>query len=883
MKISLKWLSEFFPALDFEKDILPRSSEIITKLPLAGLEIGSCKQLDKGLSKVIVAQVISMEKHPQADKLNVCQVEIVPGGRRLQIVCGASNVRPGMKVPVAVVGAVLPGNFEIKQANIRGIDSFGMICSQKELGLGEESGGIWHLPESAPVGSLLTKAVGLNDQIWEAEPTPDRADCLSHLGVAREVGPFFNLKPQIQELDVFSESAGIPLVNVEVQDPGACPIYTAQLFDGVTQTKTADWMVRLLTHLGLRSHNAIVDITNYCLMELGHPLHAFDADKIAGSKILVRRARPGEKLLTLDGVERQLSVEDLVIADLEGPMALAGVMGGLNSSVTESTQRFVLESALFDPKLVQAMAQRHRIHSDASHRFERGVDSQGVQRSAARASFLFKKLCGARRKGGLKEIFSKEAESERNTLTHIHLDLRALKNHTGIETKVDELRDVFQKVQISSQVKTANVLKVEVPTHRLDLQREIDLVEEAARLLGYDRIPVVYPFQNSQSSSSTAKLYQKIQLIRQRILETGLTEMMPYSFVSEKERALLPQAKLVELANPLSQDWKYLRPNLSFALTGVLAHHASMGQLRGSFFDIGHVFSVDSNVQNEDISESQLKMAAGHRQHPQTKDSLSTRTRESLHVAWALMGQRQTLHWSSNKSTQDYKASVDFFDAKAIAEKMAQDLSVFDSRFAQLSFVPLSSFLQGQSREVLEKSLPWLPIDWLHPHRAAVLCLPARPPGIPVGFVGEIHPALRNDLLNLPAAKQLSAVLGEVCVVEDLFEEGAKFLGDKTPLMNPRGKMTLSRRVPIVERDLALVVDAKVSSSDLEKVMRRAEPHLLQDMACVDVFVLPEGKVSLAYRLWLQGSEKTLEDAEIQAVMSKLLKAAKDKYKAELR
>lgn len=876
MKISLKWLTEYFPNLDFEKDVLPKAAEIKTLLPLSGLEIASIKRLDEGLENVVVGLVQSLQKHPQADKLNVCQVIFETGGAPVQIVCGAPNVRAGMKVAVARVGAVLPGNFEIKAAKIRGVDSNGMICSQKELGLGEEGQGIWHLPESCPLGSALTKAVGLVDQIWETEPTPDRADCLSHLGVAREFGRFLNQKAVIKDLDNL-ESVDVPLVNVEVQDSKACPIYTAQLFEGVTQLTSPEWLSRSLGHLGIRSHNSVVDVTNYVLMDLGHPLHAFDADKIVGSKIIVRRAKEGESLLCLDGVKRQLTPEDLVIADLEGPLALAGVMGGLHSGVSSETKRFVLESALFDPRVVQATSKRHRIHSDASHRFERGVDPAGVERAAARASFLLKQLSGAKRKGGLRVI---KNEKWSFGPSQIHLDLRALKDHTGMETNAEEVMEVLAQVEIVAQQKSANVLNVQVPTHRLDLLREIDLVEEVARLIGYNRIPLVYPVQRTQSVGTTAKLYQKIQLIRRRVLECGLSEVMPYSFISEKDKSLIPKAQLVQLENPLSQDWAFMRPSLSFGLVNVMTRHAAMGQMRGAFFDVGHVFSALPH--GETMNVAQEKLLKGMKAHPETGDSLSTRSCESLHIGWAMMGQRQDSHWSSDKGHAAYKEGYDYFDAKAVAEKLALDLSVFDSRWAQLTAVPLADWLD-KDRDSLEKAMPWVPLSWLHPYRSAILCLPAKPPGIPVGYVGEIHPGIKNDLLNLPAAKNLSAVMGEVRVIEDLFAEGARMLEEGGPLMNPRGKMKMSRKVPMVERDLALVVDKKVAAAELEKVMRRAENTLLQDLACVDLFQLPDGKVSLAYRLWLQGEEKTLEDQEIQVVIGKVLKAAKDKFGAELR
>jgi phenylalanyl-tRNA synthetase beta chain len=291
-----------------------------------------------------------------------------------------------MRVALATVGSLLPGNFEIKASKIRGVESNGMLCSEKELGFSDDSQGIMDLSADYKLGAKLIDAMALNDEIWEVELTPDRADCLSHLGMAREVGRLLGQKvvePEHENLE--SSFKDVALFKVEVQAPEACPIYTAVLFEGVEKIHTPAAIKRRLESLGHRSHNALVDVTNYVAQELGHPLHAFDADKIAGSKIIVRHAKAGETLVTLDGVERKLDPQDLVIADLEKPMALAGVMGGLDSGVTESTKRIVLESALFDPVVIRKMAQRHRIHSEASHRFERGVDPNNILRADRRS------------------------------------------------------------------------------------------------------------------------------------------------------------------------------------------------------------------------------------------------------------------------------------------------------------------------------------------------------------------------------------------------------------------------------------------------------------------------------------------------------------------
>ncbi|MEO5668177.1 MAG: YtpR family tRNA-binding protein, partial [Bdellovibrionota bacterium] len=322
MKVSLKWLSEFFPHSKAGQGVVDKASELREKLPFLGLEIGGVQRQGADLGGVRVAEITSFEKHPQADRLNVCHVSLGGSEAPLQIVCGAPNVRQGMRVALATIGSVLPGNFEIKASKIRGVDSSGMLCSGKELALTSEGEGILDLPATYKLGSKLVEAMGLNDEIWEVELTPDRADCLSHLGMAREVGRLINQKPEIPEFENLDASLkDVALFSVEVQAPEAAPTYAALLFEGVERTETPAWMKQRLEALGHRSHNALVDVTNYVNQEFGHPLHAFDADKIKGSKIIVRFAKPGEMLVTLEGLERKLHPEDLVIADLEKPLA----------------------------------------------------------------------------------------------------------------------------------------------------------------------------------------------------------------------------------------------------------------------------------------------------------------------------------------------------------------------------------------------------------------------------------------------------------------------------------------------------------------------------------------------------------------------------------
>lgn len=855
MKISLKSLSEFFPTAG--KDLLNRADMLRVKLPLAGLEIGATKKLGEGLEDIRVGQILSFEKHPQADRLNVCQV--ATGEKTLQIVCGAPNVKAGVKVALAPIGAVLPGDFKIKESSIRGVTSYGMLCSEKELGLSEESNGILHLPDTAPVGSPLVKALGLNDEVWEIELTPDRADCLSHLGMAREVGRLLGTKPGLPDFDILnpSDSGDVPLISVEVQAAKACPIYSAQLFEGIENCPVPDWLKRYLEALGQRSLGTVVDVTNFVLMELGHPLHAFDADKVTGARLIVRFAKNGEKLLTLDAVERVLTSEDLIIADLEKPLALAGVMGGAESAVTDKTKRVLLESALFEPDVVRAMSLRHKIHSEASHRFERGVDASGVTRSAGRVSLLLKQLCNARRRGAY--IYVKSEKGERLLAKNsLNFDLRSFKDWVGIETSADNLVSAFRSVGIESQVKSTNVLRVEIPTHRLDLVREVDLIEEAARLIGYDQIPTRYPVQTSTRDGVTSGLYRRLRQTRQRLIECGLTEMMPYAFISDKEKAFLKTAELVQLKNPLSQDWLYMRPNLFFGLLQVLKRHAGMNQSRGTFFDTGSVFQSAKDLQ-------------GERQ---------TSCREAFHIGWAHMGRRADDHWSTDKKSTERKAQADFFDAKGVAEQLLPSLAtLFESRWNGAQFVALDEVSPAE----ITQQAPWIPVELLHPGRSALIVWPAKPPGSIVGYIGELHPLYKADLLNLPTGLELGAVVGELRLVNDQLALAQKLAAGEAVFPELRPKPVLSRRLPIVERDFAFVVKNETKESEIEKVLKQSFGAELLELKCLDLYPMSDEKKSLAFRVSLQGLEKTLSDEEIQKFCNKALDSVKQKFGAELR
>ncbi len=861
MKISLKWLSEFIDDSQSLKLLQKESKAIQEKLPFLGLELGSVTTQGQGLEKVVVAEILELEKHPQADKLNVCRVND-GSSNELQIVCGAPNARKGMKVALAPVGAVLPGDFSIKPAKIRGVESFGMLCSGKELGLSDESNGILDLDSNFKVGAKFVDEYQLNDEIWDIELTPDRADCLSHLGISREVARLLERPYKLPEFEDLSSSLkDVPLFNVEVQAEKECPIYGAVLLEGAKSVETPGWMKSRLDSLGIRTHNALVDITNYTLFEFGHPLHAFDADKVAGSKLIIRFAKKNETLVTLDEEKRTLTEEDLIIADSEKPLALAGVMGGLDSSVTSQTTRVLLESAYFEPELIRKMAARHKLHSDSSHRFERGVDPDNIMRAAGRACRLFKEITGARRRGAMIEVCAKSAAElrEKNIL---NFDLRAFHKLVGIEAKAEEISRIFNKLGLETQVKSPNVLRVVVPNYRIDLLREVDLIEEASRLIGYDKIPEIYPVQRTQTFSQTQGLQSKLAALRERILDTGLCEMMPYCFVSDKVKAKLPHHAFVELENPLSQEWKYLRPNLSFGLIDVLKNHVAMSQNDVEVFDIGHTFSTVKKSNERDSG-----------------------VEEAFHFAWAQMGHSYPSHWSSDKKSSDRKHLKDYFDARGIFDKLQNDLSALEGRWASAQFLSLESFQSNEAwSKVLEAEGSWIPTSLLHPTRSAIIVWPGKPPGQIVGWIGEMHPNEKSDWLNMATGLNLGVVLGEIRFSKNIAAEMALYRQGKAPkLPQPYGKISVAGRTPVVERDIALVFGPQVLSQDIELTLTKTIGPLLKKIQCLDLYPMADGKKSLAYRLFLQDDQATLEDKTIQAHVKSGIDALVSKFGAELR
>ena len=577
MKFSEQWLREWVsPALS--------TQALADQITMAGLEVDAVVPVAAAFSDVVVAKVVDKVPHPDADKLNVCQVDD-GSGAPVQVVCGAPNVAVGQKVPFARVGAVLPGDFTIKQAKLRGQASHGMICSASELGLVDEtSAGIMVLPAQAPVGEGFRAFMGLDDHAIEVDLTPNRGDCLSLKGLAREVGVLNRLAvagPALAPVAATHEQS----VEVRIEDAQRCPRYLGRLIKNVdVSAETPLWMVERLRRSGIRAIDPVVDVTNYVMLELGQPLHAFDHANLHGS-VIVRLARAGERLVLLDGQTLSLDAETLVIADERGPLAIAGVMGGEHSGVNRQTRDIFLESAHFSPLAVAGQARRYGLHTDASHRFERGVDPDLPREAAERATALLLSITGGE-PGPLVEVASPAHLPAGREVT---LRASRLAQALGKRVADDEVGEILERLGLTVSA-VATGWRVQVPSWRFDIAIEEDLIEEVARIHGYHRLPVRRP-EVRLALQPIDEAHTPLSRLRRQMVARGYQEAVTYSFVSpELQQALLPEAVSPRLANPISSDLSVMRASLFPGLVRALQHNLNRQQSRVRLFETGLVF-----------------------------------------------------------------------------------------------------------------------------------------------------------------------------------------------------------------------------------------------------------------------------------------------------
>ena len=584
MNVTLNWLKAY---IDFEFS----ATELADRLTMLGVEVESVKQLGAELDGVVVGSVSSIRPHPNADKLVLCQVDIGET-EELQIVCGAPNVREGMLAPVATIGATLPAGFTIKRARLRGETSHGMLCSEKELGLSEDAAGLMELPTDTPLGISLSEALGLDDIVFELEITPNRPDCLSMIGVAREIRAETGNTLKLPQVDFNENETDIrETTSVTIEAPDLCPRYAARVIRGVKVGQSPAWLKHRLEAVGIGVINNIVDITNFVLMEYGQPLHAFDYHKLTENRIVVRRATAGENITTLDEVARELTPDMLVIADAEKPVALAGIMGGYDSEIIETTADVLLESAYFNPSGIRATAKALGISTEASYRFERGADPGAVLAALDRAAQLIAELAGGSICKGIVDVYPGE-----QPLRQIQLRPERVNFILGTALDTSEMVQILSDLGFDVKANGTGDYHVTVPTFRSDLTREIDLIEEVARVYGYDNIPTTLPKGDIPVPAPNPSTEVR-KRIKHFLFAAGMMEAINYSFCDpncfDKIRFTDddPCRDALKLRNPLSPEMSVLRTTLIPSLLENAQHNRNHQIDTIALFEIGSVFT----------------------------------------------------------------------------------------------------------------------------------------------------------------------------------------------------------------------------------------------------------------------------------------------------
>jgi phenylalanyl-tRNA synthetase beta chain len=783
MQFSESWLRTFVnPSLT--------SEELSHLLTMAGLEVEEMTSVAPAFDKVVVGQVLTKDKHPDADRLNVLTVD-VGQAEPLNIVCGAGNVSVGMKAPCALVGAKLPG-IEIKQAKVRGIASFGMMCSEKELCLAEESAGLMVLAADAVVGQSIREHLDLDDHLITLKLTPNRSDCLSLNGIAREVvaltGSALQAIPQVS----FKQS-GKHSHKVKVSASAACPRYSGRVISGVNaKATTPAWMVQRLQRCGLRSISALVDVTNYVLLELGQPLHAFDLNKLNGD-IEVRFARSGESLKLLNEQVVELKEDMLVIADSRSPVALAGVMGGADSAVGDATTDIFLESAFFSPGVIVGKSRLLGFSSDAAYRYERGVDFSGTQTALDRATQLILDICGGHA-GSVTE-----AQGELPVRQPVKLRTSRVLRVLGVAMRADEIAQILSRLGMEFQ-QNGDEFSVIPPSYRFDIAIEEDLIEEVARVYGYEKIQPA-PIQARMTILPLVEAERPLAKLRQSMVLRDYQETINYAFVeADWERDLCANAAPIALKNPIASQMSVMRSSLLGGLLAALRTNLARKQPRVRLFEIGGCFAAEAG------SYSQKERLAG------------------LAYGGALSEQ-----WGSQAR------NVDFYDVKSDVEAL---------------FAP----------RILSFQAATYPAS--HPGRSARILLDGRA----IGWIGELHPQWQQQY-DLPQA----VVWFEV--------ELAALTQDSVP------KLADISRFPPVRRDVAVLVDENVTVQSLLEVMLAEKAPNVVELALFDVYRgkgMEQSKKSLAFRVLLQDTQKTLTDNEIEENMARLV-AALQRQGAQLR
>jgi phenylalanyl-tRNA synthetase beta chain len=821
MKISYKWLGEWVDLSGFKGP-----QELADLLTARGLEVEGIERQDKGLEKVVSAQILQKEKHPEADRLSLCKVNIGGGAEYLDIVCGAQNMKVGDVVCLAQVGANLPNGMKIEKGKIRGAVSMGMLCSEAELGFKKESDGILILPEKTPVGWKLADILGLDDTVLEIKLTANRGDCLSHRGMAREVAAAIGKPLKSPKVTEFT-GKGSP-IKVELQAGEDAPQFFGAYMSSVKVGPSPDWLKLRLETIGQRSINNLVDASNLLMFEYGFPVHIYDADKIEGGKLLVRKSNAGEKLPLLDGAEIETTGEELLIVDGVKPVGLAGVMGGGNSEVTDGTKNVFLECAEFNPTLVRRAAFRFSRRSEASLRFEKGIDPKGHREAIGRLIDLVVKLAGGELVGtSFAELPSRAGFSAKSISTSVAF----INDFLGTQVPSEEVVRILGTLDCKVE-KTADQIRVTPPTYRLDLNIKEDLAEEVARTIGYDAIPVTIPaltgMPKMHLGNQKSHRLQVMDRMKDLLAASGLNEVLTYSFQSESWLEKFGMKSTVKILNPLSEEQGYMVPSL---LPGMMKayqenerHHFGSEPLSVRLFELRPVF---------DFKGERIEAKAEN----------DTGVLERLKLSILIAGPRFA------QAIKTERGEVDFYDLKALIEEMFEGL-----RTKGIRVRAADSTLLGSVKNLY------------HPGQTIQLAAGKEA----IGFAGRIHPKIESELkLRGPvywAELEIEPVIGLTPEKEAPFKAWSAF--------------------PTMERDFALMVQDTVAAENLiQSALKHGKP-IAKIVKIFDTYKgahIPEGKVSIGVRVIFSDESKSLEEKQVDQCSEIIVKKWNEEFNATLR
>lgn len=833
MKISLSWLNEYV-------DVTLAPDALSNALTMAGLEVETVSDRLACLDDMVVGRITDVSPHPDADRLTLCSVNI--GARDIRVVCGAPNVAKNMLCPVAIPGTTLPDGMVIKKSKIRGERSEGMLCSAAELGISGDHSGIMSLEGDIQPGEKISAALALSDMVFDIDITPNRADCLSVIGVAREVAAIEQTALTYPVIDSvkdaldtseksrpsISDIASVQdMASVQIDAPDLCPRYAAKVLEHVSVGPSPFWLKDRLLSVGMKPVNNMVDITNFVMMETGQPLHAFDLDRLAENRIVVRAAGEGDTFVTLDHTERTLSSDDLMICDGEKPVAIAGVMGGLNSEIESSTTRVLIESAYFSPASIRKTSKRLALNTESAYRFERGCDPEGTLTALDRAADLMAELGGGRLATGTIDECPKPFHR-----APIHLSVRESNRLLGTELTSDAIQKLLESIgfAVKKEKKDDDAFVVTPPSWRVDMERPVDLMEEVARLSGYDAIPATLP-----TLSGEARLPQKgrdtRKAIRSLMAGFGFSEAITYSFISSDSCDRLRMAEkdpgrhAVVILNPLSAQQAVMRTTLAHNLFETVARNMSRRSTDLKLFEIGKTFvaSGDDALPDDALPPDLLP-----------PDLLPKET-ETLFCVQT--GVRQERAWNRKE------VDCDFYDMKGIAEGLFQGLRVDNVAFSALPD-PLCGYVKNG-------------------HAAAITLN-----GKQIGLVGEANPEVLN-------AYDISRPVF-------IFEINIDILTAAVP--DAIAALSLPT-FPAVSRDITVIIDRDVETGRILEAIRAFPEELTEDVRVFDVFTgspIPEGKVSATFRLTYRSDHRTLSDAEATRINKKITDRLMDAFDADL-